>query len=66
MLFSKLLIAALAPVSLLADSPPAVASEPELDLDALLAKHNLALVPRSDLTEVLTELNGLLKKNHIQ
>ena len=66
MLFSKLFLAALAPVGLLADSVPGAAPDSDLDLDALLAKHNLVLVPRSDLAEVLTELNGFLKKSHIQ
>ncbi|KAG5913847.1 hypothetical protein E4U61_006373, partial [Claviceps capensis] len=51
------------PLGLVADERPGSQSPPELDLDQILAKHNLALVPRSDLSEALTELNGLLKKN---
>ena len=64
MLFSRVLLTALVPVGLLADDARRTAPVPELDLDALLAKHNLALVPRSDLTDALTELNALLRKNH--
>jgi len=61
MRFSKLFLASLAPAGLLADASKA---DRELDLDEYLARHNLALVPRSDLTEVLAELHGLLKKKN--
>src|SRR5690242_3701246 len=42
-------------------------SSPELsgELVQLLEKHNLALVPRSELTDALKELNTLLKSNAI-
>ena len=42
-------------------------SSPELsgELVQLLEKHNLALVPRSELTDALKELNTLLKSNVI-
>ncbi|KAG5953946.1 hypothetical protein E4U58_000257 [Claviceps cyperi] len=63
MRFSSFFVASLMPLGLVADGRPGSRSPPELDLDQILAKHNLALVPRSDLSEALTELNGLLKTN---
>ncbi|KAG6282652.1 hypothetical protein E4U48_003487 [Claviceps purpurea] len=63
MRFSSFFVASLMPLGLVADDRPGSRSSPELDLDQILAKHNLALVPRSDLSEALTELNGLLKTN---
>jgi hypothetical protein len=72
MRFSKLFVAALALVGLLAQDPRAARSlYPDVDLStaelvALLEKHNLAIVPKSELTDALTELNALLKANRIQ
>ncbi|EGX90667.1 hypothetical protein CCM_07087 [Cordyceps militaris CM01] len=46
-------------------SPPETTIEEILqsnNLDEILAKHNLALVPRSQLTDTLTELTALLKR----
>ncbi|RYP65107.1 hypothetical protein DL769_006429 [Monosporascus sp. CRB-8-3] len=53
MRFSKLL---------LANSAPRTPSTPELELDALLGKHTLALAPRLYLTDALTKLDVLLRK----
>lgn len=65
---STLLMAALAPVRLLADNAPFTVSPPgpELNLDEYLAKNNLAIVPRDELTEALSELTSLLREQKAQ
>lgn len=64
MRFSKILLAVSAPVGLLArDSSDQLAPG---EFVALLEKHNLAIVPKSELTEALTELNAPLKSQRIQ
>ncbi|UZP43190.1 hypothetical protein NXS19_011006 [Fusarium pseudograminearum] len=65
MRFFKLFLATLASFSLAAPEAPRTVSSPELsgELVQLLEKHNLALVPRSELTDALKELNTLLKSN---
>ncbi|KAL2130259.1 hypothetical protein VTI74DRAFT_6698 [Chaetomium olivicolor] len=64
MRFSKLLLAASAPIGLLARGYSDQLSPGELV--ALLEKHNLAIVPKSELTDALTELNALLKSQRVQ
>src|SRR4051812_22003181 len=64
MRFSTLLVTALAPAGLFAESVD-LGLDPAA-LDALLAKHNLAIVPRSELTDALTELNSLLRRSQAQ
>lgn len=65
---STLLLAAFAPVGLLADNAPFTVSPPgpELNLEEYLAKNNLAIVPRDELTEALSELTSLLREQKAQ
>ncbi|KAJ6787668.1 hypothetical protein PWT90_10359 [Aphanocladium album] len=70
MRWSTLLAGVVAPVAFVAattptQSPPEFSIEDLLqknNLDEVLAKHNLAIVPRSQLTDTLTELTALLKR----
>lgn len=68
----------MAPVAIIAtgqrtQSPPEAPLEAKIEdllkrdnLDEILARHNLALVPRSQLTDTLTELTALLKRQQEQ
>ncbi|KAL2161765.1 hypothetical protein VTH06DRAFT_7548 [Thermothelomyces fergusii] len=64
MRFSTLLVAASAPVGLLARESVDQLSPGELV--AFLEKHNLAVVPKSELTDALTELTALLRSQQQQ
>ena len=68
MRFHHFLTASLQPASLAfrGSSPSAAAPEFEDHLIQLLERHDLALVPRSELTDVLKELNGLLKREKLE
>ena len=68
MRLDKLLTTALLPASLVLSASPnnIVVPQLELQLVELLEKHNLALVPRSDLTDALKELNVLLKSESLR
>lgn len=68
MRFSSLLVGVLAPTALVNgfQSTPNADALSSAELVVLLERHNLAIVPKSDLTDALTELTSLLKAQCIQ